>query len=78
LSLDDDVAAMLDQIRKSRDASFKDVVNAALREGLRRMAEPPSVAQLFRTTPHDAGRCYVPNLDNTAEVLAFAEGENFK
>ena len=78
MSLDDDVAAMLDQIRKSKDASLKQVVNAALREGLRRMAEPPSAAQLFRTTPHYAGRCYVPNLDNTAEVLAFAEGESFK
>jgi hypothetical protein len=78
LSLDDDVAAMLEQIRKSKDASLKEVVNAALREGLRRIAEPPSAAQLFRTTPHDAGRCYVPNLDNTAEVLAFAEGESFK
>jgi hypothetical protein len=77
LSLDDDVAAMLEQIRKSRDASLKEVVNAALREGLRKMAEPPGAAQIFRTTPHDAGRCYVPNLDNTAEVLAFAEGENF-
>jgi len=29
-------------------------------------------------TVHDAGRCYLPNLDNTAEVLAYAEGEQFK
>jgi hypothetical protein len=32
----------------------------------------------FHMTVHDAGRCYLPNLDNTAEVLAFAEGEQFK
>ena len=26
-------------------------------------------------TVHDAGRCYLPNLDNTVEVMASAEGE---
>ena len=37
LSLDDDVAALLERVRKAKDASLKEVVNAALREGLVRM-----------------------------------------
>ena len=32
LSLDDDVAALLEKVRKAKDASLKEVVNAALRD----------------------------------------------
>jgi len=78
LSLDDDVAALIEKIRKKNDASLKELVNAALREGLARMVNPPAPRKKFHMTVHDAGRCYLPNLDNTAEVLAFAEGEQFK
>jgi ribbon-helix-helix CopG family protein len=78
LSLDDDVAALIQKIRKKTDASLKELVNAALREGLARMVDPPAPRNKFHMTVHDAGRCYLPNLDNTAEVLAFAEGEQFK
>ena len=78
LSLDDDVAALIEKIRKKNDASLKELVNAALRDGLARMVAPPALPKKFHMTVHDAGRCYLPNLDNTAEVLAFAEGEQFK
>ena len=78
LSLDDDVTALIEKIRKKRDASLKEVVNAALREGLTHMMDPPVPRKKFRMTVHDPGRCYLPNLDNTAEVLAFAEGEWYK
>jgi hypothetical protein len=78
LSLDDDVAALLEQIRKSKDASFKDIVNEALRLGLTRMTEPPPTLKPFRTEAVNLGRCYFPNLDNVAEVLAVAEGERYK
>jgi len=78
LSLDDDVAALIEKIRKAKDASLKEVVNTALREGLVRMVQAPASHKKFHMTVHDAGRCYLPNLDNTAEVLAFAEGEQFK
>ncbi len=78
LSLDDDVAALLEKVRKAKDASLKEVVNAALREGLVRMVKAPAPRKKFRTAVHSAGRCYLPNLDNTAEVLAIAEGEQFK
>ena len=78
LSLDDDVAALIEQVRKGKDASLKEVVNAALREGLAHMVKPPAPRKKFRTTAHSSGRCYLPNLDNTAEVLEIAEGEQFK
>jgi hypothetical protein len=72
LSLDDDVAALLEQVRKATDATFKDVVNTALREGLARLSSPAE-RQPFHTRPVDLGNCYCPNLDNVWEVLDEAE-----
>ena len=68
LSLDDDVAVLLEQIRKARDTTFKQVVNDALREGLARMSSPVET-QTFHTQSVDLGSCYFPNLDNVWEVL---------
>jgi hypothetical protein len=68
LSLDDDVAVLLEQMRKARDTTFKQLVNDALREGLTRLSSP-SETPAFRTQPVDLGNCYCPNLDNVWEVL---------
>jgi len=68
LSLDDDVAALLEQVRKARDTTFKQVVNDALREGLARLSSPAE-RQPFHTQPADLGNCYFPNLDNVWDVL---------
>jgi hypothetical protein len=73
LSLDDDVAILLEQVRKSRDTTMKQVVNDALREGLVRLSSPVE-APAFRTQSVDLGSCYFPNLDNVWEVLDEAEG----
>ncbi len=78
LSLDDDVAALLERVRKARKGSLKQVVNAALREGLVRIATPSRPRRAFRTKTVNLGRCYLPNLDNVSEVLAIVEGERFK
>jgi hypothetical protein len=72
LSLDDDVAALLEQVRKARDTTFKQIVNDALREGLARLSSP-SEAKPFRTEPVDLGNCYYPDLDNVWEVLGEVE-----
>ncbi len=40
LTLEKDVAAMLERLRKSRDASMKALVNEALREGLKHLDAP--------------------------------------
>jgi len=78
LSLDDDVAALLERVRKSRKAGLKQVVNSALREGLSRMLAPAPPRKPFRTRAVSLGRCYLPDLDNIAEVLASAEGDHYR
>jgi hypothetical protein len=75
LTIDEDVAAELERIQCDRRASFKDVVNEALRQGLRQMIHPPRRRQRFRTQTVSLGRCLIGNLDDVAEVLAVAEEE---
>jgi hypothetical protein len=76
--LDEDVAAMLERLRKARDESLKDLVNEALRHGLRQMTARPRRKQLFQTRAVVLGRCKLGSIDNIYEVLAASEGESFK
>ena len=78
LTIDDDVAATLERLRKARDASLKDLVNEALRRGLRDMGERQKRREPFRTKSVDLGRPKIGSMDNIGEVLAIAEGETFK
>lgn len=79
LTLDKDVAAALERLRKARRASLKQIANEALRQGLERMAAPPArTRRPFRTQTFSLGGCLIGNVDNVAEVLAVAEGEDFR
>jgi hypothetical protein len=78
LTLDDDVAALLQRVQAKRKAGLKEVVNDALRSGLIAMSAPPEKRRPFRTKLLINGPRSIPNIDNIAEVLAAAEGENFK
>ena len=78
LTLDKDVAASLERLRKRGHASYRDIVNDALRRGIRQMMAAKEPAPPYRTPVSDAGACLVGNLDNIAEVLAVAEGEDFR
>lgn len=78
LSLDDDVAALLNRVRKARKAGLKAIVNEALRQGLRHMGKPAPPRTPFRTPAVSLGRCLVGSLDDIAEVLAVAEGDSFR
>ena len=79
LTLEKDVAAALERLRKRRRTSLKRLVNEALREGLGRMrAAPLAPRALVRTQPLSLGRCRAGNIDNVAEVLALAEGDAFR
>lgn len=78
LTLDDDVAAMLERLRKARRQSLRDLVNEALRLGLKYMASPRKRRLPFRTQSVSLGRCRMGSLDNIAEALAVAEGESFR
>ena len=77
LTLEDDVAVQLEVLKRRDRRSLKTLVNEALRRGLHEMAEPPKVSQPFRTRTFDAVPL-LPSFDNIAEVLAIAEGEDFK
>lgn len=68
LSLDDDVAILLEQVWKTGECTFKQVVNDALREGLVRL-KSPTVVPACRTQPVDLGHCRFPDLDNVWDVL---------
>jgi hypothetical protein len=78
LTLDDDVAAALERLRKRGDAPYRDIVNDALRRGIQQILVAREPSAPYRTPVYDAGACLVGNLDNVAEVLAIAEGEDFK
>ena len=76
LTLDDDVAALLDRVRKKRKLSLKDAVNEAMRRGLMQLAAGESRRPTpFRIEPVDVGPSLVGSLDDVEEVLSVAEGE---
>jgi hypothetical protein len=78
LTLDKDVAAVIERLRKNRRQGLKRIVNDALREGLKQLAAPPRKQRPFRTSSVDLGKCRLASIDNVAEVLAVAEGESFR
>ncbi|MGQ0591527.1 MAG: CopG family transcriptional regulator [Gammaproteobacteria bacterium] len=78
LTLDDDVAAALERLRRSRDESPKVLVNEALRRGLKQLNKRPEQRHPFRTTAVVPGPCRIGSVDNIADVLTLAEGEAFK
>ncbi len=76
ITLDDDVAALLDRVRRTRSLGLKEAVNLGLRHGLRDL-ERPAIGVPFRTRPLDTGRFLIP-IDDVAAALAHAEGEDFR
>jgi hypothetical protein len=78
LTLDDDVANRLERLRRSRNASFREIVNDALRRGLDELTTPPKRDVTFRTRSVDQGGLRLASIDNVGETLAIAEGEAFK
>ena len=78
LTIDDDVAAVLKRLRKSRDASLKDLINEALRRGIRDMTQRPKARNPFRTRTVNLGPSMIGSLDNIGEVLALVDGEDYK
>jgi len=77
LTIDDDVAAQLKRLRRHGDLKFRDLVNEALRRGLRDMNRTPRRREVLRTRTFDMGKPLI-NIDNVAEALSHLEGEGFK
>jgi hypothetical protein len=78
LTIEDDVAASLERLRKARDGSLKDLINEALRRGIKEMSARAKPREPFRTRAVDLGRAQIGSLDDIGEALAVAEGESFK
>ena len=78
LTIEDDVAAAIRRLRRVRKASMKQIVNEALRRGIRDMTVRKRRRAIFRTRSVDLGSLLIAGLDNIGEVLAAAEGEVFK
>jgi hypothetical protein len=77
LTIEDDVAKLLESIRKRRNTSLKVVINEALRQGLRDMTKPPRRGKPYETRSVNLGRCQLSNLDDISQVIAVAEGDTF-
>jgi hypothetical protein len=77
LTIDDDVAARLEQLRKATGNSLKAVVNSALRAGVQQLSRPSIAHERYVQPVASAGGCRV-SLISVSEALAVAEGEAHK
>ena len=77
LTLDPDIAAKARKGAAKLGKPFKEVINAALRIGLDQVLNP-SKTKRYRTTPRPMGLREGLSYDNIGELLARAEGENYK
>ena len=78
LTLDDDVAAKLERMRRTRHIGLRELVNNALRRGLQLMNAPEDPKERYTTTGVDLGRCQIGTIDDISDALAVAEGEAYK
>lgn len=78
ITLEDDVAASLKRLGKTRGLKFKALVNLVLREGIKTMMGPVRKRKTFQTRSVDLGSCRTANVDNVVGVLAVAESESFR
>jgi hypothetical protein len=77
LTLDDDVWIELERVARARNQKLRPVINEALRAGLLALREEPRRRiEPYRTKPVSLGRPRLTDLDNIAEVLAVAEGDD--
>lgn len=77
LNIDGDVLDEARAIAERSRSPFRQVVNEALRAGLKIVAEP-TVARPYVTKPRKLGLRQGMNLDNVQELLAQVEGEAYR
>ncbi|HEX6442146.1 MAG TPA: hypothetical protein VF007_08170 [Stellaceae bacterium] len=74
LILDEDVAAGLRRLQRSRRAKLDTLINEALRRGIAELTGLPSRRKQFQTKVVNLGPLLIP-IDNIAEAITLAEGE---
>ena len=77
LTLDGDVLDRAREVAARLQAPLRRVINEALRIGLSEV-ERPALRKPYRTSPHAMGLRGGFCLDNIQEVIAQAEGEDFR
>lgn len=78
LTLDDDIAVTIERLRRSQRLSLKEIVNRALRFGLRHFETDSQPEARFRTAEVSLGRCRLGDLVSVSDALAIAEGDDYK
>ena len=78
MTLEDNVAAALERLRRTRNASLKGLINEALRRGLKDMSNRTKRRERLRTRSVALGQLRIAGVDNIGEALAVAEGEAHK
>jgi hypothetical protein len=77
LTLDDDVAAAIEQRRRERRHSLKQEINELIRVGLQHIDEPLAEAAPFRVEPFDCGGLLV-DIDDMGPVLEMMDLEDWR
>jgi hypothetical protein len=79
VSLDDDLAVRLERHRSQHGESFKQAVNEVIRAGLNQLEKNADVVrEVRRTKPLALGRRLAGSIDDVGELLAIAEGEDYR
>jgi hypothetical protein len=79
VTLEPDVAAALRKLQRRTGSGQKALINEALRRGLRELGSaPPARAEVHRTEPFDPGPPAITGVHSVYDLLAFAEGEDFR
>ena len=72
LTLDDDIATLLEKQRREKNLPLREVVNEALRRGLAERA-PARIRQPVTFPTGDLGKLLTPSIDCYGEVLDYME-----
>lgn len=76
LTLDADLAAALQDLARRTGATWKEVVNEAIRAGLE--ATRPVERKPYTTPVSDPGEPRLKGIHGVHDLLAFAEGEDYR
>ena len=78
LIVDEDVAVRLQRLRATGDRSLKQIVNEALRRGLKQISYEQKPVGDYHTRSVDLGRCLIGSIDDSAKAFFAGEGDRFQ